>query len=104
MAQAQLVDAITNGFPPPILPKQPGKPSYGSIRDTYRLLTANAASIESPFGGGQNGHLGLVLTTTKYALFSQDPFIRPAEPSCTPHIPAWTNPFDKKAFLCEHAE
>ena len=68
MAHAQSVDAITNGFPSPTLPKQMGKMSYGYIRDTHRLLTANAASIESPRGGGQKSQLGLVLTTTQYVL------------------------------------
>ena len=52
-----------------------------SIQDTYRLLTANTTSIEIPVGGGQNGHLGIVLTATQYALVSQVPFIRPTDPS-----------------------
>ena len=64
MVHTQSVDAITEGFPSPTLPKHPGKPSYGSIRDTHRLLTVNAASIESPCDGGQNGHIGFILTTT----------------------------------------
>ena len=68
MAHTQLVDAITDGLLSPTLPKQPGKPRYGSIRYTHSLLTANAASIESHRGGGKNGHLGILLTTTQYVL------------------------------------
>ena len=71
MVHTQSVDAITDGFPSPTLPNQPGKPSYCSIRDTHRLLTVNAASIKSPCGEGQNGHLRIVLTTTQYALVSR---------------------------------
>ena len=104
MVHAQLVDAITNKFPSPTLPKQPGKLSYVSIRDTHCLLTANTESIESPYGRGQNGHLGLVLTTTQYTLISQYPFICLTNPGRTPHILTWTTPFNEKALLREHAK
>ena len=104
MAHAQSVDTITDGFLPPTLPNQPGKPSYGSIRDTHRLLTANTESIESPCGRVQNGNLGIVFKTTQYALVSRDPFIRPNDPGFTPVIPAWTTPFDENFLLRNHAE
>ena len=42
MVHTQLVNAIIDGLLSATLPKQPGKPSYGSIRDTHHLLTANA--------------------------------------------------------------
>ena len=104
MAHAQLFNAITDGFPSSTLPKQLEKPSYVSIRDTHRLLTANAASIESSCSRGQNCHLGLILTTTQYALVFRDPFIFPTYPGCTPHFLAWKNPFNKKALLHKHAK
>ena len=87
MRHSQSVNAITDSFPSPTLPKQPGKLIYGSIQDTHCLLTANAASIESPCGGGQNGHFGIVPTTTQYDLISRDPFIRPTDLCRTPNIP-----------------
>ena len=104
MAHTQSVETITDGLPSPTLPKHPGKPIYGSIQYTHRILTANAASIKSPRGGGQNGHIGIVLTTTQYALVSRDPFIRPTNPGRTPHIPEWTTPSNKKALLHENAK
>ena len=85
-------------------PKQPVKPSYSSIQDMHCLLTANAASIESPRGGGQNRHPRIILTTTQYPLVSRDPFICSTDPGCTTHIPALTNPFDEKALLRKHAK
>ena len=102
MVHTQLVGAITNGFQPPTLPKQPGNTDYTSIRDTHCLLTTNAASIQGPCGGGQNGHLGLVLTKTQYVLTSKIPFVFPTNPGCTPTIPEWTTSFDKKALLCDN--
>ena len=104
MAHSQSVDAITGNFPSRNPPKQPGKPIYGSIQDTHCLLTANAALIESPLGGGQNDHLRIVLPTTQYSLVSRVPFVRPTNHGRTPDIPAWTTPSYEKAFLCEHAE
>ena len=104
MAHAQLVDNITDGFPYPSLPNQPGKPSYRSIRDTYCLLTVNVASIKSSHGRGQKSHLGLILTTTQYALIYQVPFFCSNDPGHTPNIPLWTTPFDEKALLCKHTK
>ena len=104
MVHAQSVDAITNGFMSPTPPKQPGKPSYSSIRDTHSLLTVNAASIESFRSGGQNRHLGIVLTMTQHTLVSLEPLIRLNYPSCTPQIPEGTTPFDEKALLRKHSE
>ena len=103
MAHDQSVDAITYGFPSPTLPKQPGKASYRSIRDTHFLLAANAASIDSSSDRGQNGHLRIFLMTMKYALVSQVSFVRPADPGCTPNIPEWMTPFEEKALLREHS-
>ena len=104
MDNDQWVDAITNGFSSPTLLKQTGKPSYVSIRDTHRLLTANAASIKSPRKRDQNGHLGLVLTATQHSLVCQVPFIRPTDSGHTTNIPAWKTPFDEKSLLREHTE
>ena len=94
MAHALSVDAIISIFLYPNLPSQPGKTDYMSIRDTHRLLTANAASIKSPRGGVQNVHLGLILTITQYSLVSQVPFVLLTYPGQSPTIPAWIAPFD----------
>ena len=90
------VNATINGFPSLSLPNQPGGPKYAAIWDNHRLLTESAVSIKSPHGGGQNRHLGIVLTAKQYALISPVPFVRPTEPGQTPTIPAWIAPFDEK--------
>ena len=104
MTHAQSVNTIPDGFPYPTLPKHPGKPDHASIQDNHRLLTANVASIESPRGGEHNGHLGLVMTATRYALMIQVPSVRPTDPGRTPNIRLWMTPFDKKALLRKHAK
>ena len=100
MAHVQLVETIIEDIPSPILSKQWVNLYYASIRDTHCLLTANAASIESPRGGGHNGHLGLVLTATQYALVIQVLFFLPTNPGRTPTIPAWSSPFNYNTLIC----
>ena len=104
MEHSQLVDAVTNSFLSPTLPNQPGKSSYGSIQDNHRLLTANVVSIKSPCGRGQNGHLGIVVTATQYALVCQVPFVCLTENGCTPKFPLCKTSFDKKALLCKNTK
>ena len=48
-------------YPYPILTKITGKPTYTSISTLQRQFYANALAIDSPSGGGQHGHLGLVM-------------------------------------------
>ena len=91
-----MVDAITSSFLSPTLPKHPGKSSYVSIQDTHRLLIANAKSIKVICGRGQNSHLGLVLTATKYAFVCQFLFVCPTDPGYTPNIPTWTTPLMRR--------
>ena len=78
MAHALLGDAIINGLTTPTLPNNPGKTDCASIRDTHRLINAKSKLIESPHGGGHNGHLRIVLTATQYTLVIQVPFFFPA--------------------------
>ena len=49
-----------------------------------------------PHGGGQNGHLGLVLMAAQYAIVSLDPFVCPNDPSQTPTILDWEAPLNKE--------
>ena len=73
-----------------------------SIQDTHRILALDAASIKIPRRGGQNGHLGIVLTATQYALVIQFPFVCPTNPVHTPTIPLCKTPSDEKALIREH--
>ena len=57
-----------------------GEPSYESLRVLTNQLKANARSIHTTLGGGQHGHLGLVLTPAQYAILSPTPYVRQARP------------------------
>ena len=85
---APTVEAIKEGFPHQSIPKQPGEPTYESIRTIHRLLKANAASMPSDLGGGAHGLLGLTLNGTVYTAVTGHVFTLPVFPGSTPTIPA----------------
>ena len=62
------------------LTKIHGEPNYDSIRRLHNQIKANAASVPSNLGGGQFGHMGLVLTQNQHGMISNAPFIRPVHP------------------------
>ena len=75
------VDYITNVFEYPVLTKVTGKPDYESLNTIKNQLKANAGKVQCELGGGNNGHLGLVLTDVEYALVSPlVPYVRPGHP------------------------
>ena len=47
-------------------------------------LYANAALIPSPLGGGQHGHIGLIMQAPLYQTISNTPFIIPSDPGILP--------------------
>jgi hypothetical protein len=64
-----------------------GEPNPENLLRFQKQLKANARSVYSNLGGGQHGHLFLVLSDTAYALISNTPFTRPTHPG-TLAIPA----------------
>jgi len=50
-----------------LLTKIHGKPTYPTLQTLYTELKANAGSVPTTLGGGQHGHLGLLLPATTYA-------------------------------------
>ena len=57
-----------------------GEPTFDNLLHLHNQLKANAKSVPSSLGGGQHGHLGLVLSHQQYQLLSLTPFNRPANP------------------------
>ena len=62
------------------LTKIHGEPNYESIKCLHLQIKTNAGSVPSNLGGGNFGHLGLVVTQAKYALISNAPFVCPVHP------------------------
>jgi len=54
-----------------------GPPNFGSLWVLVDELKSNASSVPLVLGGGQYGHLGLLLSATQYATLSTTPFVLP---------------------------
>jgi hypothetical protein len=50
-----------------------GKPTYETLQTLVTELKANAGSVPSTLGGGQNGHLGIILSPPRYATLAHAP-------------------------------
>ena len=82
------VDYKNSIFEYPVLTKITSRPIYSSLKKIKYELKANARKVQCELGGGNNGHLGLLLTDVEYALVSPIPYVRPAHPGAV--IPVGT--------------
>ena len=73
-------DYASTYFEFPTLDKIHGEPTYNTLKTLKKQLKANGMSVLSDLGGGQFGHLGLVLSPAEYALISNVPYVRPQHP------------------------
>jgi hypothetical protein len=94
-------DFITS-FPHQI-PKIQGPPTYDALSLAKDALKANAASIPSTRGGGDNGYFGLVLSPAAYATVNATAFNIPDFPGAQPANLAGSAAVIQEA-VCQHAE
>ena len=64
-----------------------GQPAYDDIRQLRTVIYQNAASIASARGGGQHGHLGMVMDDATYATLTPDAWIDPEVPALEANVP-----------------
>eukprot|EP00957_Ditylum_brightwellii_P009314 704768-Ditylum_brightwellii.AAC.1 len=64
---APSINGITKLFPHQILPTIVGQPTYQTIYEVHKFLVEIASTIPSMIGGGNHGHLGLVIKASKYS-------------------------------------
>jgi hypothetical protein len=64
-----------------------GEPSYDDIRQLRTIIYQNAASFNTNLGGGNHGHLGMVMPAVTYAGISQTLWIDPPKPPAIVVIP-----------------
>jgi hypothetical protein len=55
-------------FPTPVLMSIVGRPTNSSLQVMQQQLYQNTRAIASPLGGGENGHLGLIMPPAEYIL------------------------------------
>ena len=68
----------------PIIPREPGLPTFQIVNDVHNKSKANAALISSSLGGGAHGLLGLGLSPATYHQITGYHFIRLTNPGSLP--------------------
>jgi hypothetical protein len=67
-------------FEHPDLTKIIGIPTFDTLHQLNQEIKSNAISVHANLGGGQHGHLGLVVSPDAYALLSDHQYVRPGLP------------------------
>ena len=80
MVQNPNIDYTSTNFEYPVLTRITGQPDYTALKKIKDELQVNATSVPTDLGGGDHGHLGLVLTATEYANISATPYLKPVHP------------------------
>jgi len=78
------IDNIVATFPYPTVPTIEGLPTFSTIKALHLKLNANAASVQSNLGDGNQGLIYLTVTDAVYATLSDVPFIEPINPGTAP--------------------
>ena len=74
-----------------ILDRILGEPDFPQLHSLLRACKANACSVPSTLGGGQNGYVGMLVSAVAYAsLAPGTPFIAPVHPGGLPPLPNGT--------------
>ena len=77
---------IEVNFPFKTLTPIVGEPTYTSINEITQQLYTNDSSCTSTLGGGNHGHLGLVMKPSLYKTITKTVFKFPEDPGPSPNI------------------
>jgi hypothetical protein len=78
------IDGIIAEFPTKRLPIIDGEPDYTSINTMVQLLYSNVATLTTALGGGQHGHIGIIMPAALYTTLSATPYNEPNDPGAIP--------------------
>eukprot|EP00978_Attheya_sp_CCMP212_P022997 scaffold69585_cov24-Attheya_sp.AAC.1 len=80
------VDGTTADFPHPDIPKIHGEPNRDSLIAIHELLCENVSSVTTNQGGGNHGHLMLMLSAKAYKEQTKHDFLAPPNPGDAPAV------------------
>jgi phage gp36-like protein len=69
MKYATVEDVIAS-FPHPVLSTVQGEPDYQTIHAIRKSLQANSRAVDTHLGGGNLGHLGLIVSDESYEMIA----------------------------------
>jgi hypothetical protein len=98
------VKAILAGFTD--LPRLSGEPTFEDIEISRQHLNQKCTNIQSYDGGGNQGHLGLVMTPVEHLMQITGVacYTRPPNPGATADIPDAATPVAAQNLIHAHAE
>jgi hypothetical protein len=64
------IEEVMSSFPHPILPTVEREPDYQTINATIKFLQAKSRAVDTHLGGGNLGHLGLIILDVSYSNIS----------------------------------
>ena len=97
------IDYVDTYFELPTLTKIHDEPTYFHLKELKNELKTNATSVTTDLGGGDHGHLGLILTPAEYAAISAHAYVRPVHPGVLV-IPPGTAQHEVTRLREEHKE
>jgi hypothetical protein len=98
------VESIIAKFPIKSLPVITGEPDYALVNDMMQDLYTNAASLPTTLGGGQHGHIGIVMSPILYATISAVPYNQPVDPGPEPLFAANASQATKDNRRTQHKQ
>ena len=57
-----------------------GEPTFETLHKLRNEIKLNSKAVYSNLGGGEHGHIGLVLTDVQYSLITPTPLVYPTHP------------------------
>ena len=78
------VDDVVAKFPMKTMPKIDRELDYENINKMMQLLYGKSASLPTTLGGGQHGHIGIIMTPQLYTTLAITPYKSPTDPGITP--------------------
>ena len=94
-------DEVAAEFPHTTLTKVEGEPTYEDFYVFREELRRNALSVWSPFGGGDCGHLGLVMSGQRYTTETGEVWSVPTSQGMFPNFAANATDTEKKRVVAE---
>eukprot|EP00957_Ditylum_brightwellii_P200843 15309380-Ditylum_brightwellii.AAC.1 len=93
---APSIDMLTISLPHPVLPSMVGQPTYHTIYELHTLFMENTSTVPFTIGGGNHGHLGLIIEAPKYLQLTGVAFAAPPNPG---PVPLARHPFMTQAEI-----
>ena len=90
------VDDVVSKFLIKTMLKIDGEPDDSNINTMMQLLYGKAASLPTTLGGGQHGHICIIMTPQLYITLENTPYGSPPNPGITP-----THAIGASAEICQ---